>query len=88
MVAQTIVILWVHDIAHAFLYVVEVDVAPSDRHAVHSHDAAGAAVLVAERMRQTEHSLNIALCVQTLRNSEVSGSESTKYVRRILPSEH
>ena len=88
MVAQTIVIIWIHDVANTFLDVVVVDIAPSDRHAVHSHNAAGAAILVAERMRQTEHCLDIALSVQTLRNSEVSGSESTKYVRRILPSEH
>ena len=43
---------------------------------------------VKEGMRQAKHRLDIALSFQTLGNTIVSSGESTKYVRRILPSKH
>jgi hypothetical protein len=39
-------------------------------------------------MRQAEHCLNIALGLEALGDSIVSSGESTKHVRRILPSKH
>jgi hypothetical protein len=88
MVAELEIIVGVHDIAHALLHVVIVYVAPGDRHSIHGHDAAGVLALVAKRVRQAEHRLDVALSLQTLRNSIVSSGESTKYMRRILPSKH
>ena len=88
MVAQTEIEVRVHDVTHTVANVVVADVAPGNRHRIHGHNLAGRAVLVAEGFGQTERDVHVALCVQTLRNTIVSCGESTKYVRRILPSKH
>ena len=60
------VIFWVHDIAHTLSDVVVADVAPSDRHSVHSHDATGVLTLITKGVGQAKHRLDVALCLQTL----------------------
>ena len=88
MLAEFKIVVRVHNVAHALLHVVVVNITVGDRHGVHSHDATGVLALVTERMRQAEHGLNVTLSLQALRNSIVSSGKSTKYVRRILPSKH
>ena len=51
MIAQLEVEVGVHDVAHAALYVVAVDVAPGYGHGVHGYDAAGLCWFVAEGVR-------------------------------------
>ena len=88
MLTQLEIIVRIHDVTHALLHVVVIDITISNGHSVHSHDTTGMLTLITKRMRQAEHRLNVALSLQTLRNTIVSSSESTKYVRRILPSKH
>ena len=88
MFAQLEIVVGVHDVAHAALNVVAVDVTPCDRHGVHGHDACGVLALVTEGVRQAQHGLNVSLSLQTLGDSVVSGGKSTEHMRRILPSKH
>ena len=87
-VAQTVVVVGIHHVGDAALHIFAVNVAPCDRHTVHCHNAARRLVLVAEGARQTQHRLHVTLRVQSLGDAEISGSESTIHMRRILPSEH
>lgn len=88
MVAKPEIKIRIHDVAYALTHIVAVDVAPRNGHGIHGHDAAGRAVFVAERFRQTQGDVHIALGVQSLRYAVVGGGESTEHVRRILPSKH
>ena len=81
-------VIWRHDVADALLYVVVVDIAPRNGHAVHADNLARIALFVAKGTRQTENGVDVALSVQALCNAIVSGGESTEYMRRKLPSEH
>ena len=87
-VAQAEVEIGVHNVTHLVLHIVVIDIAPGDRHTVHRHDIGGAAVFIAPWFGQTEYRLYITLGVQTLRYTIVGGSQSTIYMRRILPTKH
>ena len=66
MVAQAIIVVGVHNVSDTAFHIVVVNVAPSDRHTVHSHDAASCLVLIAEGVWQTQHCLHITLGMQSL----------------------
>ena len=82
------IVIRIHDVAHTLLHIVMIDVAPGDRHTVHSHKFTCTAVLITERMRQTQCNIDISLGMQALGDTKVGSSQATKYVRRILPSKH
>ena len=82
------IVVGVHNVTHTLLDVIIVNITPSNGHSIHGYDTAGMLTLIAKGMRQTEHSLNIALSLQAFGNTIISSGESTKYVRRILPSKH
>ena len=88
MVTKLEIVVGIHDITHTLTYIVIVHIAPGDGNGVHSNDAAGMLALITEGMRQAEGDIHIALSLQTLGDTIVGSSESTKYVRRILPSKH
>ena len=88
MLTTLIVVFGVHDVAHTLLHIVIVDVAPGNGHGVHGHNATGMLTLITKGMRQTEHGVDVALSLQTFRDTVVSSSKSTKHMRRILPSKH
>ena len=87
-VAQAEIEVGVHDVPYPFANIVSRHVAPGNGHSVHGYDVAGRTVFVAEGMRQTERNVHVALGMQALRDTIVSGGQSTEYVRRILPSKH
>ena len=82
------IVIRIHDVAHTLLHIVTIDVAPCDRHTVHSHKFTCTAVLITERMRQTQCNINITLGMQALSDTKVGSSQATKYMRRILPAKH
>ena len=88
MLATLIIIVGIHDVAHTLLHVVVIDIAPGDGHSIHGHNTTGMLTLVAKGVGQTEHRVDVALSLQTLGDAIVGGGQSTKYVRRILPSKH
>ena len=88
MVAQSVVVVGIHNVPHPALHVVTIDIAPGYRHRIHCYDTCRMLLFVAKRMWQTECYVDIALSLQTLRDTVVSCCQSSKYVRRILPSEH
>ena len=88
MIAITEIVIRIHNIAYSLLYVIMIDITPGDRHTIHGHNLTSTAVLITERMRKTEYGFNVTLGMQTLRNTKVSSSQTTKYMRRILPSKH
>ena len=88
MVAQFEVIVGVHDVPHPALHIVVVYIPPCDRNGTHTHDFAGRCVLIAKWLGQAQCDIHVALGVQSFRDSIISGSESTVYMRRILPSKH
>ena len=71
MVAVSVIIVGIHEVAHPTAYVVEVDIAVSDGHTVHRNDARVGAVLVAPWLRQAERYVDVALCVKTLRYTKI-----------------
>ena len=71
MVAVSVIIVGIHEVANPTAYVVEVDVAVSDGHTVHRNDARVGAVLVAPWLRQAERYVDVALCVKTLRYTKI-----------------
>ena len=71
MLTELEIVVGIHDVAHTLLNVVIVDITISDGHSVHGNDAAGMLTLIAKRMRQTKHGLNVALSLQSLRDSIV-----------------
>ena len=66
MVAQTIVVVGIHHIGYAALYIFVVNITPCDRHTIHCHNTASAAVLVTKRVRQAQYCLYIALGMKSL----------------------
>ncbi len=88
MLTQLEIIVGIHHVTHAILHIVVADITPGDRHGIHGHDAASSLTLIAKRMWQTEHSLDVALCLQSFRNTIVGSCKSAKHMRRILPSKH
>jgi hypothetical protein len=88
MLAKFKIIIGIHNVAHTLLYVVVANVAIGNGYSVHGYDTACVLTLITKRVRQTQHRLDIALSLQALRDSVVSGGKSTEYVRRILPSKH
>ena len=88
MVTESEIVVRIHDVTHTLTHIIIVDITPGNRNGIHSHNATGMLTLIAERMRQTEGDIHIALSLQALRDAIVSSGESAKYVRRILPSKH
>ena len=88
MVAQTEIKVRIHDVAHTLANVVNRHITIGNGHSIHSHNLTGGTVFIAKGLRQAERDIHIALCMQSLRNTIVSSSKSTEYVRRILPSKH
>jgi hypothetical protein len=88
MLTKLEIVIGIHDITDTLLHIIIIHITICDRDGIHGYDTAGMLTLISKRMRQTEYRLNIALSLQALRNSIVSSGESTKYVRRILPSKH
>ena len=88
MITQLEIVVRIHNVTHTLLHVVVIDITPSNGHSVHGHDTTGMLTLITKRMRQTEHRLNIALSFQTFRDTIIRSGESTKHMRRILPSKH
>ena len=82
------IVIRIHNVAYALLYIVVIYITPSNRHTVHSHNLTCTAVLITKRMRQTQCNIDITLGMQALRDTKVGSSQATKYVRRILPSKH
>ena len=66
MITQLEIVVGIHDVAYTLFHIVIVHITPGNGYGVHRHDAAGMLTLVAERVRQTEHCLNVALSLQTL----------------------
>ena len=66
MVAQTIVVVGIHNIGYAALYIIVVDITPCYRHTIHSNNTASAAILVTKRVRQAQYCLYIALGMKSL----------------------
>ena len=60
-VAQTEIVIRIHDISHAAFHIVVIDIAPYDRHRIHRHDTCSRLVLIAEGMRQAESDVHVAL---------------------------
>ena len=88
MVAQLVIVFGRHHVADAVLHIIVVHIAPNDRHAVHRYDAAGTRVLITEGMGKTEHRLYVSLGMKTLTDSIIGGGQTTKHMRRILPTKH
>ena len=88
MITQLEIVVRIHNVTHTLLHVVVIDITPGNGHSVHGHDTTGMLTLITKRMRQTEHRLNIALSFQTFRDTIIRSGESTKHMRRILPSKH
>ena len=88
MVAQLIVVIRIHDIAHPILNIVAADISPCYGDCIHGDDAGSMLLLVAKRMRQTERYLDVALGLESLGDTVIGCCESSEYVGRILPSEH
>lgn len=87
-VAEPVILIRVHQVADALLHVVAVNVLVHYWHAVHCHDTRVGVVFIAKRPWQAKRYLHVALGVQSFRNAEVGGGQSTEYMRRILPSKH
>ena len=88
MITEVVIFLGAHQIADALLDVVVVDITPCDRHAVHGHDMREGVILVAPGLWQAERDVDIALSVQSFRDTEVGSCQTTVNMRRILPSKH
>ena len=86
--AQTEIEVGIHNVAHTLANIVGRHVAIGNGHRIHGHNVACRAVFIAKRFGQTERNIHIALGIETLRDTIVSGSQSAEYVRRILPSKH
>ena len=88
MVAQTIIIIWVHHIAYSTLHIVVVYIAPGYRHTIHRHDTRCGMVLITKWLWQAQCYVNVALGMKTLSDSEICSCKTTVYMRRILPAKH
>ena len=88
MLTQLEIIVGIHDVAHTLLHIIVIYITISNGHSIHGNDTAGMLALITKRMWQAEHCLNIALGFQAFRNTIIRSGESTKYMRRILPSKH
>ena len=88
MLAHLEIQVGVHDVAHTLLHIVAVDITPGDGHSIHGNDIGAAAVFVAKRVRQAQRDVHISLGFETFSDTEVSRSQSSKYMRRKLPSKH
>ena len=87
-VAQSIVVVRTHHVAHTTLHVFIVNVAPCYRHSVHCHNVSVSLVFVAPRFGQTESYLYVTLSVQSLGYSKARRAETAEDMRRIFPTEH
>ena len=88
MLTKFVIVIRIHDVTHAILHIIVVNITVGNRHRIHGNDAGGMRLFISEWMRQTECNLDVTLSLQTFRNTIVGSSKTTKYMRRILPSKH
>jgi len=88
MVTEVVVFFRAHQVADALFDVVVVDISPCDGHTVHGHDVRKGVILIAPGLRQAEGDVDIALSVQSFRDTEIGSCQTAVNMRRILPSKH
>ena len=88
MVAQLIVKVGRHNVAHTVFNIVIVYITPSNGHRIHSNDARRVLRLITKRMWQAQGYVHIALSMQAFRYPKVSSGKPTEHMRGIFPSKH
>ena len=88
MVTQLEIEIRIHDVTYTVTDIVITDITPCYRHGIHGNDVTSVTLFITKRFRQAERDIHITLGMKSLRDTIVSGGESTEHVRRILPSKH
>ena len=88
MIAQVIIQLRIHVTAHPAVYIIPIHITPNDRHAVHTYNPHKDLVFISPRFRNTKSDIHIGLQRKTFRQTITCRTESSKNMRRKLPTKH